>query len=705
MLSNSYGEEPIRARMAGGPDDELVARPHELPDQRGECSQNEPLISSASVDENPYKIERSWFKWPAWFNRKLRRAILVFAVLALFLWKYPRWALHRAHDHYIACINALYDRGAGDPDTCRQSLLLAIPRLVPWARHDALQLASDIDYSVAEDTLKLAALRSLDAAARDSSARGLVDRLGASPPPVPSFTPSSRLCSAGAKAVLIERAGEIGDAVARGDALVAAARLGDAAALARISALPPPRDPKYRPPLAAGIAQCIAGNRAAGIQLITAYNAGYIHDTGSESRDAQLALAACKPTDVDKIEVDEARAPRLAFVAAACGGRLSPIGQSESIDSDAGASLLIRATHNNATMDDVLGIISQRYIDELLAPPRPILSPWSLLDSPMGWPSTPAWADESAAHLGDLAATAKPRPRPRAATDEPDYFGRASQKAHENPAPYLRYGQLLLELEAAYGWARRGQLDKARTAALSARALAHTADIDPDAPILTIAALQLVGEWDTSLREIDGLTARGASPDLKGVLAIQRAVALAHQGKLDDAYAALDASIHLDLDPHTMDQLAWLRAALAIALDKPVDVALPKPPAKVDVLSTPTSALAYWVAAASASPEAQAQVRWKSYEELSDFDVAAVLPAVYLVVGRTAGHGDVELWLDALTGRTIDDPQAVASARAEAARWRGDTAAAKRWDDRLAAVRAIAKNDCTAYMLQLLTQP
>ena len=81
-------------------------------------------------------------------------------------------------------------------------------------------------------------------------------------------------------------------------------------------------------------------------------------------------------------------------------------------------------------------------------------------------------------------------------------------------------------------------------------------------------------------------------------------------------------------------------------------------------------------------------MRWKSYDDLISDDDAGVLPAVYFIVGRAAGHGDVEAWLDAATGRATDDAQVVAAARAEAARWRGDTAAAKRWDDCLAGMRA-----------------
>jgi hypothetical protein len=78
-----------------------------------------------------------------------------------------------------------------------------------------------------------------------------------------------------------------------------------------------------------------------------------------------------------------------------------------------------------------------------------------------------------------------------------------------------------------------------------------------------------------------------------------------------------------------------------------------------------------------------------------------VLPAVLYVVGRAAGDGDVETWLDAITSTEAIDPQAMMSARAEAARWRGDAGPVKRWEQQLAAHRALATDDRTAALFDL----
>ena len=57
------------------------------------------------------------------------------------------------------------------------------------------------------------------------------------------------------------------------------------------------------------------------------------------------------------------------------------------------------------------------------------------------------------------------------------------------------------------------------------------------------------------------------------------------------------------------------------------------------------------------------------------------------------------MWLDAITAdRVLGNPQAVMMMRAEAARWRGDAAAAATWDQRLAAMRALATDDRMAYL-------
>jgi hypothetical protein len=70
-----------------------------------------------------------------------------------------------------------------------------------------------------------------------------------------------------------------------------------------------------------------------------------------------------------------------------------------------------------------------------------------------------------------------------------------------------------------------------------------------------------------------------------------------------------------------------------------------------------------------------------------------LVPHLALGAALLAGSpGDVELWLDAyaaVDARRVTH-RAYAWSRAEAARWRGDAAAAERWAARLRALRAVA---------------
>ena len=652
----------------------------------------------AMAEDDEVDLRPTWFRWPPWLGRT---PLIVFAAfgLAVFLAVFPRRALDHARHAYIACVNDLFETGRGDPAACLQRGWLVVPELVPWTRHRAKQLESQITYDVAEDTLKVAALRDLDASARDRAARALVDAARATPAPKPFFTTSSRLEDAGAGAILVERAAEL-DGAARRDALASAVRLGDAAGLARLAALPPARDPHDIEP-ALGAAACAMGDHARGIDLLHRADAAFVNDTKDHSVDALFALAACDPQRASVLPFDDAWRQRAAFVAAVCGGPAAPPSD-RLYESEAEIAWL--ELQRDAGVDEVLHVIAPRYATTHLSPRGPITSPWSVLANGTTWPVASQWADEAATHLAQLATTATPEKQ----RDDDDVSDEISDDARANPAGYLRYGALVLELEAAYGWIRRGELDPARAAAHRALSLAHDpelAKLAPRAPLLVVSTLELAGDWNAAVAEL-GAGSPDELADTRGNVALQRALALAHVGRLADASAALDPALRLALDDETAAKVAWLRVALSLALGKQPDVSLAAPPAKVDINTPPMASLAFWLAAARARPDEQAHDRWLAHSEIGDvFELGAVLPAVYFVVGRAAGHGDVELWLDAMTLGATDDPQAVASARAEAARWRGDAAAEKRWDDRLARIRALAHDDCSAYLLGLVTKP
>src|SRR5262249_9176067 len=146
--------------------------------------------------------------------------------------------------------------------------------------------------------------------------------------------------------------------------------------------------------------------------------------------------------------------------------------------------------------------------------------------------------------------------------------------------------------------------------------------------------------------------------DLRAVVGIQRSLALAHAGKFADAYSALDPVLTLHIDMRSVNVVRWLRAAYGLAAGKPMDLGLPRAPAKISALGDPALALAFWLQAAGADPTAQAQTRWHAFDEADLSDLEGILPAVFYIIGRAAGKGDVELWLDIVSNNTIYDSQA-----------------------------------------------
>ena len=78
-----------------------------------------------------------------------------------------------------------------------------------------------------------------------------------------------------------------------------------------------------------------------------------------------------------------------------------------------------------------------------------------------------------------------------------------------------------------------------------------------------------------------------------------------------------------------------------------------------------------------------------------------VLPAVVFVLARVmAAKGDPEPALDAMFAR-VHPSRTLALARAEAARWRGDAAAAKTWETRAAGLEKLLVDDHAAVLAGL----
>jgi hypothetical protein len=624
---------------------------------------------------------------------------VVVAVIALVLWKVPRWCIEQAEKEWVDCENELFESGVRAD--CRHTGWLVLPKLLPWTRGDARKLASNMAYDHAEDQLKIAAMLDLDAAARDRAARELVDAAHAEPAPHIVFTTSSRLRYGGAEAVLVERAADLDPGYERVLALQAALRNGDAAAVAKIAALAP-ADKADQFDLAVGAVQCANGERKGGRAAMERYDATYFKQTNAHDRDVQLFAVACDPSYMPQI--DPIWKPLAGAAQAVGGGEVEAYVRGTAAES-AVVALELAQRHGDHRVEQALVWIAPA-VGDGASPREGGLSPWSVLLNGTEWPYMPAIADETAAGLIELAGKAK---KP-SAKEVASYYGDVEREVFANPVANLKWGAYVLEIEAAQGWARRGDAAHAQASAKQALAIVHEHDVaalHPVGPHLAISTLELAGEWDAAATELEALTASAPeNANYRAILAVQRALAFAHAGKLAEAYTVLGPVMAKGLDERTRHAVAWLRAALALATGKTIDVRLPSAPDKLPTIAEPPVALAYWLAVAAAPADKQALARWRAYDESSTrFELAGVLPAVYYVIGRAAGKGDVELWLDTVTASQVDDIQAIAAARAEAARWRGDAAAAKRWDERLVAERALAKDDRTAYLLRAALKP
>jgi hypothetical protein len=431
--------------------------------------------------------------------------------------------------------------------------------------------------------------------------------------------------------------------------------------------------------------------------------------TGTEYIDALLGLAACDPAQARPVDNVWKRRWEVAKLVGGETARV-PLGT----DYDAGALLASLMMLDRAGIGDLRSYL-KRIAPDYGDGPRPtvkLLSPWSMLASDSDYARMPAAADAVAARLIKLADEWKPPPKPkRRKPDDDDGFRDfdVDSEALADPRPYLRWAAVVLEIEATVGYVRRGDEAAGHVASFAAFVQAYHPDTVKKfdgAVIVAAPALHLAGRSSDVIAALDMAVAL-VNPDdteASAVFAVQRALIQIQIGAQDKAWVTLDPAVaaFTTLEPRTRWNVAWVRAALALMLNKPLDVPLPELPAKREFeLDRPDLNLAYWYTAATL-PATQRDRRWQSDGvDPGWFDNVGVLPAQLYVIGKAAGAGDVELWLDIVTANEITDWQALASAREEAARWRGDTAAADAWRKRLATMRALATDDRSAYLIDI----
>jgi hypothetical protein len=341
---------------------------------------------------------------------------------------------------------------------------------------------------------------------------------------------------------------------------------------------------------------------------------------------------------------------------------------------------------------------------------------------------SPDWLEQAARAAEQAAATA-----PAKLEIEVREYEGPSAEAAADPAGALRRAAWKLWLESAVVCAREGWTERARAAIGHAEAVAR-----PDLAWLSAAAHLATGNAAGAERALGGLLASGLAeaPVLdRSIALLNHAWALAALGRDEQALAAAkDAhraalSFDREADTRTRAMLGrlgasglmvgskasvrsgWLLAALMLRTGKiePIE-GLPAAPGELpeSSLDSPHATIAAWLRLASLPDAERARARNKAAPVLLFDEARDALPAVVYVVGEAARGADVEVWLDRMFARwALDANEAMPLrlllwARAEAARWRGDDAAAKRWRERAGRLFALIRDPKQALLAQVV---
>jgi len=330
-------------------------------------------------------------------------------------------------------------------------------------------------------------------------------------------------------------------------------------------------------------------------------------------------------------------------------------------------------------------------VEEFLYFGHATMIPRYMGDAPI--PIAPERAEAAAGRLEAVIARAARSPAESRAVIEELYrfsMEENKQKAAQTLLASLRRAAVSMWLEAGGAWLRRG--DRARAKAAAERAAAAA-----DEPLWRGAAASLLvtmGEVEGGLAILDKAL---GTPDLEAqqakaafFLHLSRAVALARLGRYEEAHSA---SARASDAPGKQGERArriagWTRAALSLRVGKG---------ARAEGAGE-LGEMGYWAEMVGKPDAEKRSLRRRFKEDLKRkglVPTAALVPMMF-VLGRMTGEGDdVEVWLDEAFAAPLAerDLLPLAWARAEAARWRGDEAAAKAWDERFARLQARIRDE------------
>ena len=595
-------------------------------------------------------------------GRQLLLGLGVVGLLALAVLKIPSCMVTHAKESARECFERL-SKSQGDASSCRRDGWLALAKRLPHTRERAQELADSIDGDIRYAARRAALSPAATVADRQraiayaSNTNRRADR-SAAPRELVRF-------GAFAEAAAID---PVADTSTDHAPLFAALVLGDMARAKAIVQVAPLTGEHI------GALACLLGARERGLSALAA----------AEQRELGLAAARVasvhcggSPRTAEISLYFEALTIARAYDPAFQSGRRGRLGRwlrrSRGAEKLAGNAILLGA--ENLSPLEVLQTVASRdgVLDAFGATRWTILRSRTYGNGAVDYVPV-AWLDAAATRVVD--ALAKPPPKPP--TDERRFDLEIEPELANDPRATLQLAAARLYAQQAVFALRAARPAVARDAIAKLRALKPAS--------IELAALELAaGEPALSLATIDRWAATSASPEphvrdpfekalpTATVALVTRVLALAATGDHAAAYAA--ASTTTVRDP----LVDWLVLATAITSKTQLD--------KVKLhTSDRTGDAAAWLSA------------FGTRRDMSAFVPAAaeaVLPAVLVVFGHmaTLEGGDPEAWLDAELLTDELPSRAMLRARAEAARWRGDTEAAKRHDARADKIESLFVDD------------
>ena len=608
----------------------------------------------------------------------------------------PLYLMSRAETQTKACFERFRKDGAGDPVKCLPvSSELDWAQKVPWFEADVVLLREQLSLRAAQLGYDKATAITPNASQRSLAASHLL-KVG--------FGIASRETKESLLGRLYGGFADVAQyAMASDDKAVRAFGWRSARAIAAIEtlrelSLKSDGSEHFALNLRRGALLCLLGNVDEGVLNLLFADAGYNkqHHQRSGLGEARLGLVACgKPAglngEIDARAVLDRYQPALTTLEAS-KGTVEGLDRVRDFLDD--SENKIGGVHRLRLGMFVIREMRPSPVEALtlLAPQGspaakldlPVLrTPWTLLDVGASTGAVlvdTAAAHASAAYLERMIAKMEPGALYCLGEECP------VAPALNMPRRILKEAARMIWLEAATEHARRGHRDAALGAVARATALTPAERHYQSAPIHLA-----VGDAKGALERLERSSRSLVRPAMRAGLLINKALALAHLGRFELAFksaakayanavraesAARAAGEVTSGDALVEDKIgaAWIWAAAAAKLDKTKDVvqALKKSP------TNELGDVAEWLRIVGLPEDERRPERLVS---LNLRKGTPTLPAMMYVLSRAVPPTvDVEVWLD----RVFHDEhrsQAVRSmlARAEAARWRGDAPAEKKW--------------------------